>query len=220
MTQPTDQELLAALSPVDDEVKEGVEEGVFVPPKPIETKTGQFTELRLHEPSVFAFLCATQVIGKRATLESVYDSQIDLVARVAGWPKTGIEQLGSRQLDEAIEYVVKFERDARRDLDETPDFSEQLILSFDPPIDGGGRQHGEMMLREPVVAERRRFKVIEAKMTAEASFRAEIKLVEDVSGWHPAAVMRLPISKFVKAADYLTGFFTSGQAIGSSSRLT
>lgn len=65
-----------------------------------------------------------------------------------------------------------------------------------------------MKLREPSVAERRRFKAGEGSGTIEAALRAEMSLVEEISEWHRAALLRLPISKFAEAADYVTGFYT------------
>ncbi|MBF0892204.1 phage tail assembly protein [Gluconobacter sp. LMG 1744] len=183
----------------------------------------EYDRLNLCEPSLYDVLGAAQVIGKRPSLQSIYDSQIALVAKAAGVPQMVIQKLPSRALDRAVEYVTAFERGARReihdpDLQDGLDLRPEKVLIFRESIPGGGKEFSEMRLREPSVAERRRFKSGEGAGTIEAALRAEMALVEEISEWHRAALLRLPISKFAEAADYVTGFFIPGPPIGTAYR--
>lgn len=180
------------------------------------------THLTLKEPTVYQVKQAADVIGQRASSESVYDSQISLVSLVAGCSSELVNQMPTRKLDEAVAYVCSFEDNARRDMMDPDaldkvDLSPEKIIVFPRPIEGGGRSFSEMKLREPEVKDRRRFKAAEAGGTMSSIMRGEIQLVQDVSGWHPAAIMRMPISKFAEASDYLTGFFLGGQRTGKAS---
>lgn len=219
-TQPTDEEVLAIVIPAgmeDEQEDDGDDTLVIDLNPPLEVKkTGTFEELRLHEPNVYQVLCATQAMGRQATLSSVYDSQISLVARVSGLPERAVIELPATILDRAVVFVTGFEEDNRRKPDEPPETPSSYTLIFPDPIEATGRTFSEMALREPVVRERRNMKAVEAKGTPEALLQAEISLVEAVSGWPKAAVLKMPISKFAKAADYLTGFFISGPATGSA----
>lgn len=180
------------------------------------------SRLTLKEPTVYQVKQAADVIGQRATSESVYDSQIILVSLVAACSTDMVNQLPTRKLDEAVAYVCSFEDDARRNMMDPEafdkiDLSSEKIIVFPKPIEGGGRSFSEMKLHEPEVKDRRRFKAAEAGGSMSSIMRGEIQLVQDVSGWHPAAIMRMPISKFAEASDYLTGFFLGGQKAGKAS---
>ncbi|MBV1823377.1 phage tail assembly protein [Komagataeibacter oboediens] len=218
-TQPTDEEVLAVVIPADAEVEQeddGDNTLVIDLNPPLEVKkAGTFDELRLHEPNVYHVLCAAQAMGRQLTPESVYNSQIGLVARISGVPERAIIELRSTILDRAVMFVTGFEEDARRKPDEEPDTSPSFSLIFPDPIEATGRTFSDMTLREPTVRERRIMKAAEARGTPEAFLQAEISLVETVSGWPKAAVLKMPISRFAKAADYLTGFFLSGPATGN-----
>lgn len=196
---------------------ESDQDGDFITPT-ITTKDGRNWEcLFCREPSVGENLLAIRVIGKRPQLESVYASQIALLCRVTGWPQAAVDQLPSRILDEAVAYLSHFEEEARRKPDEEPDCQDTLYLSLTPPITAVNREWQEMQLREPTVAERRRFKAQEQRGTMADFLEAEINLLTDVSGWQRAAVLKMPISQFARAADYLTGFFIAGQKTGNAS---
>ncbi|WP_338086095.1 phage tail assembly protein [Gluconacetobacter azotocaptans] len=217
MNGPTDDEVMAAMSAPDERMEPEAEAGVFVPDEPVILKKGgTFTELRLREPTVFETLYAAKVIGRRATQESIYDSQIDLVARVSKWPVVAVHMLGARMLDEAVDFLSRFEQEARRPADADPDLSPSLTLQFLPPIEAVNQTFPSMSLRPPTVGERRPYKAAETRGTAEAFLQAEIDLVRAVSEWPPAAVLKMPISQFARASDYLTGFFTPGPGTGSS----
>ncbi|MFE8872783.1 phage tail assembly protein [Acetobacter persici] len=193
------------------------QEGDFYTPV-ITTKDGRtWEQLLCREPSVGECLLATRAIGKRPTLETVYASQIALLCRVTDWPQAAADQLPSRTLDAAVAYISHFEEDARRKPDEEPDCQETFYLTLTPAIAAVNREWQEMSLREPTVAERRRFKTQEQRGSMADFLEAEITLVTDVSGWQKAAVLKMPISKFARAADYLTGFFIAGQKTGNVS---
>ncbi|MBN3866454.1 phage tail assembly protein [Gluconobacter kondonii] len=219
----SDAELLEICSTGSVQDLESAEEdnGVVLLDAPVLHQGKEYERLNLSEPSLYDVLGAAQVIGKRPSLQSIYDSQIVLVAKAAGLPQVVIQKLPSRALDRAVEYVTAFERGARREMND-PDLQEGLdlrpekVLIFRKPISGGGKEFSEMRLREPSVAERRRFKSGEGAGTIEAALRAEMALVEEISEWHRAALLRLPISKFAEAADYVTGFFIPGPPTGTA----
>ena len=217
-TRPSDEEVLAIMVPVGDTGPEDDDGRTLVidldPPLDV-PKSGRFEELRLHEPNVFQVLCAAQAMGRTLTPESVYNSQIGLVARISGVPERAVIELRSTILDRAVGFVTGFEDGARRKPDEEPDLSASLTLLFPDPIEAAGRTFGDMALREPTVRERRIMKAAQARGTPEAFLQAEIALVESVSEWPKAAVLKMPISKFARGADYLTGFFIAGPETGS-----
>lgn len=217
MNTLTDAEVLCAVAEQDD--TEQVEDGVFYPDSMITTKDGaEWKELRMREPTVFHSLQAAKVIGKKPSIESIYDSQIDLVCRISGWPKVAVDQLPTRILDKAVAYASAFEENARRKPDEDAECPESLILLFSPPIEAVNQTFSEMTLREPVVSERRKYKATESRGSFADFLQAEIDLVSAISGWPMAAVLKMPISKFAKAADYLTGFFMTGHQTGNPSQ--
>ncbi|MBV1835657.1 phage tail assembly protein [Acetobacter estunensis] len=212
MNDPTDEYLDELMGGVDDAPASAVDEaqGVIRLDPPVH----DVERLELKEPSVFQVLEAARVMGYRPTVESIYDSQIELVAKVAGCSTELLRKVPTRKLDRAVSFITAFEANARRRPDQLIDgldLSPSCEISFKEPIKGGGRSFTLMTLREPRVEERRRYKAGESLGSPEAIFRAEIRLVEDVSEWTRAAVLRMPISQFAKAADYLTGFFIDGQ---------
>ncbi|PYD63977.1 phage tail assembly protein [Gluconacetobacter entanii] len=219
-TQPSDEEVLAVMVTTEDDAEPEDDDGrtlIIDLDPPLEVpKSGRFEELFLHEPSVFQVLCAAKAMGRTLTPESVYNSQIGLVARVSGVPERAVIELRSTVLDRAVGFVTGFEEENRRKPDDEPDTSPSLTLLFPDPIEATNLTFVDMTLREPTVRERRIMKAAEAKGTPEAFLQAEISLVEAVSEWPKAAILKMPISKFAQAADYLTGFFCSGQATGNA----
>ncbi|MFT9251622.1 MAG: phage tail assembly protein [Acetobacter okinawensis] len=217
MSALTDAEVLGAVAEQDD--AEQAEDGVFYPDNTITTKDGaEWKELHLREPTVFHCLQSAKVIGKKPSIESIYDSQIDLICRLAVWPKLAVDQLPTRILDKAVAYATAFEENVRRKPDEKPECPESLILLFTPPIEAVNQSFSEMVLREPVVSERRKYKATESRGSFSDFLQAEIDLVSAISGWPMAAVLKMPISKFAKGADYLTGFFMTGHQTGNPSQ--
>ena len=212
---PTDTEVMAALGQPDEELPTRTDDSVIVLDDPITLKDGrEYDELDLREPNVFHILSAAQVIGKRPNLETVYSSQIRLVELVSGWPPLATGELPSHVLDRAVAYVTHFQDEARRPDDVPPDLSPSLTLIFDEPIEAVGRTFTALDLRPPKVKERRTAQAFEARGTPEGFMLAEIALVEAIGEWPKAAVLKMPISKFARAADYLTGFFRSGLTTG------
>ncbi|GBR03127.1 phage tail assembly protein [Gluconobacter cerinus] len=216
-----DAELLEIVGSSVDEDQGAREDGLIVLDHPITEGDKEYDRINLTEPTLYHAMSASQVIGKRPTLATIYDSQIKLVALSANIPEKVVKQFPTRALDEAVSYVMAFEDDVRRpedfqisDLDLRP---EKTIL-FKVPISGGGREYSDMRLREPQVTEHRRFKAVEGGGSVQDGLKAQMQLIEDVSGWNRAALLRLPMSKFVEAADYLTGFFIAGQQTGKLSR--
>jgi len=211
----SDEEVLAGLSSEQD-VGETAKAGHYTLDTPIMVKGHDpLDRLELREPTVFDILVQARVIGKRATEQSVYDSQIALVARIGAWPLKAVYELPSSLLDEAVGYVCQFEEDARRLPDAEPDRAPELHLHLEEPVQAVMREWSDMTLREPKVEMRRRFKATQATATQEAFLQAEITLVQSVGDWPTAAVLKMPISKFATAADYLTGFFITGQGTGN-----
>lgn len=221
MNQITDAEVMGALaSEVPDDVAPDKGRLMITLDEPIKVKAGEYARLELFEPCVFHVLEASKKIGPRPDQETVYESQIDLVARVSGWPLTALYALPSRKLDEAIVFVTDFEESARRQPDEQPSHEERLVIVADREIEAVKSLWREMILREPNVAERRAFKSAQAKGNVTAFMRGEIQLVSSISGWPDAAILKMPISMFARAADYCAGFFIPGPQTGSSSALT
>ncbi|GBR21107.1 phage tail assembly protein [Asaia spathodeae] len=221
MNQITDAEAMSALADgVPDDVAPDKGRLTITLDEPIKVRAGDYTRLALSEPCVFHVLEASKKIGSRPDQETVYDSQIDLVARVSGWPLTALYALPSRKLDEAIVFVTDFEESARRQPDEPPSHEDQLVLVADREIEAVKSLWREMTLREPNVAERRAFKSAQAKGSAYAYMRGELQLVSSISGWPDAAILKMPISMFARAADYCAVFFIPGPQTGSSSAPT
>jgi len=218
MNQITDAEVMGALAgEVPDDVAPDKGRLILTLDEPIKVKAGEYARLELVEPCVFHALEASKKIGPRPDQETVYDSQIDLVARVSGWPLTALYALPSRKLDEAIVFVTDFEEGARRQPDEQPSHDDRLVIVANHEIEAVKSLWREMTLREPNVAERRAFKSAQAKGNVTAFMRGEIQLVSSISGWPDAAILKMPISMFARAADYCAGFFIPGPQTGSSS---
>ncbi len=221
MNHTTDAEVMSALA---DEV--AVDETpvpgrlIIALDEPIRVRAGEFSRLELTEPCVFHVLEASKKIGPRPDQETIYDSQIDLVARVSGWPLTALYALPTRKLDEAIVFVTDFEETARRQPEDQPNCDDRLVLVGKRDIEAVKNLWREMTLREPTVAERRVFKSAQAKGNASSFLRGEIQLVSSISGWPDAAILKMPISMFARAADYCAGFFIPGPQTGSSSAPT
>ncbi|MCE2577550.1 phage tail assembly protein [Komagataeibacter sp. FNDCR1] len=216
-TQPSDEEVLAVMVPAEGQpASTNGNDGLTVLDEPVILKDGrEFRELALGEPNVFHVLSAARVIGKRPNAESVYESQLRLVELVSGWPSLAIGDLPSDVLDRAVAYMADFQESARRPEDALPDLAPSFTLIFEPPVEATGRSFTVMELRPPKVKERRVAKAFEARGTIEGMLLAEIALVEAVSEWPKAAVLKTPISKFARAADYLTGFFITGPTTGN-----
>lgn len=217
LTNLSDEDALAAMA--QPEAGAPADDGsLIVLDDPVEWKRERFTELKLRQPVVAQVLFATRVMGKRATEVTVRDAQLDLVARVSGWPAGAIGLLPTTVQDRAILFVTDFEENARRPMDDEPDRSPELRLRLSPPVEAVGLSHSEMVLREPIGVQRRRYDVTRERGTPEVAMQAEINLVAEVSEWPMAAVLKTPISQFARAADYLTGFFIRGPRTGPISR--
>lgn len=215
----TDEEVLAAVS-LQDEARDESGPELIILDKPLEWKGEQFTELHLREPTVHQVLYSSKVMGNRATRSTAYAAQVDLVARIAAWPAAAIDLLPVTVLDRAVVYVTDFEERGRRPDSDDPDLSPEMRLILSPAIHAVGQDHREMVLREPGVAQRKAYIARSARETPEAFLQAEIDMVAAISGWPTAAVLKMPIGKFARAADYLTGFFMRGPRIGPSYQLS
>lgn len=215
--QMSDEELLMAVSSTGEGENKEAGDSLIILEVPLEEGKIEYDRLQLREPSFYDIWTASQVIGKRPTLASVYDSQIKLVSRVTNIPERVIKRLPVRVLDRSVDYLTSFE-DARRsdvNLNEADlDLRPEKVVLFETPISCSTQDYREMKLREPTVTERRRFKTVEGGGSVQDSLNAELHLLEDVSGWNRAALLRLPISKFIEAVEYLTGFFIAGQPTG------
>ncbi|QNT79444.1 Phage tail assembly chaperone protein [Entomobacter blattae] len=116
-----------------------------------------------------------------------------------------------------MRFVAAFENDNRRNLEEEPSLDPSLTLVLDSPVKTNKTEFDTMHLREPTVMERKISGVKKRNKNLRSYYDAEVQLVKDVSEWPLAAVLAMPISQFVKASDYLQGFFMSGQKTGMRS---
>ncbi|GBQ23147.1 hypothetical protein AA12717_1407 [Gluconacetobacter sacchari DSM 12717] len=214
----SDEAALAAFTQSTQSYSSPERDTMLVMVEPIEWKKQQFDCLRLREPVVAQVLFSTRAMGKRPTEVTVRDAQLDLVERVSGWPSGAVGMLQVSVQDRCIMYLTDFEEEARRPVDAEPERTPEMRLLLTVAVEATGKSHSEMVLREPVGTERRRYDVARERATPEALLQAEVNLVADVSGWPLAAVLKMPISDFARAADYLTGFFIRGPRTGPISR--
>ncbi len=181
---------------------------------PIVVKGHPYASLDLREPRVSEVKAAEELMGSLATPASVLNSEAKLVALVTGWPDEAVGELPASLLNQAAAFLETFEQRGRGLAEDGP----TLLIQLDEPVVVQKGPHGEMALREPKVAERRRAEQHLSKGVTPATSRAaEISLVTDISEWHPAAVLKMPISVFARAADFTCGFLERGRRTGAVS---
>ena len=174
-----------------------------------------YASISLREPRVSEMRASEELIGTVATPANVTDAEMRLVSLVSGYPDEVVEKLSASQHDRAVLFLTGFEPPAREEAERFP----SLELEFDPPVEIQKGVFHEMRLREPTIGERRRAEAHLAKGVTAASLRnAEISLVVDVSGWPHAAVLKMPITAFARAAVYAGGFLEHGRQTGARSR--
>ena len=164
---------------------------------PVKLGAGVFSELVLREPRVSEVQKAEAVLGGVATPESVLDSEVALVSLVSepSWPIEALQDLPVRILDQATEFVTAF-GEAR---EETA--GETLEIELATPVEVAKGSFRTLTLREPKVSERKRASQHLSKGVTTASMRRfEITLVGEITGWPQPALLKLPISTFVRAA--------------------
>ena len=175
----------------------------------------EFASLDLREPRVSEVRASEELLGGVVNPASVLESEVRLAALVSGWPEEAIRELPASLLNQAADFLGGFEARARGARLAEP----TLLIELDPPVVVQKGSFAELELREPRVSERRRAELHLTKgITVAASRAAEISLVTDVSAWPPAAVLKMPIGAFARAADYLAGFLERGRRTGASSR--
>lgn len=181
---------------------------------PIVVKGQPYASLELREPRVSEVKTAEELMGSLATPASLLNSEAKLVALVAGWPDLAVDELRASLLNQAAAFLDGFEQRGRGLNEEGP----TLLIELEEPVLVQKGPHREMSLREPKIAERRRAEQHLSKgVTASTSRAAEISLVTDISEWAPAAVLKMPISVFARAADFTCGFLERGRRTGASS---
>lgn len=184
---------------------------------PITLRGAQYDALELREPRVSEIKASEEAIGAMATPANVLEAEIRLAAMVSGWPDEAIRELPASVLNRAASFLASFEERGRGRAESGP----VLVIELDAPVEVQKGAFHEMSLREPKVSERKRAEQYLSKgITAATSRAAEISLVTDVSEWPPAAVLKMPISAFAEAADYLAGFLGLGRPTGERSRQT
>ena len=186
---------------------------------PIVHEGGTFESLELREPRVSEVQRAEEALTGAVTATSVLDSEIALVALVSGWPTEAVEELPAGILNRASEYLSRFEagEEAIRALPE----GATLEVELEEPVAVAKGSFYSMTAREPRVSERRRATIaIGARPTPAAMRRAQISLLTEISGWPQAAVMKMPIGPFSRAAGFVERFLVAGRRTGDSSRPT
>ncbi|MGL4686603.1 MAG: phage tail assembly protein [Commensalibacter sp.] len=186
--------------------------------EPISFNGAEYKELKLQEPTVNQISLSYQVMGNRTSVSAGIECQIDLLARVSGWPKEAIEELPSTKMDEATSWLDSFQADlVTNDLNNTSTPSPQFTINFDPPIELSNGDHFDTMdLQEPTIKHRKLAckQLDQYGQNASGMMQFEISLVTAVSKWSLTAVLAMPISKFCEAVKYLNSFFPNGHQTG------
>lgn len=175
---------------------------------PIEVDGTTFDKMDLSEPNVFQMIEASKVISQTPTDTDIRAYQLAMIQRVTGWPAKAIGQLPVSQEKQACAFMAQFENDNRRTVDEVSDQQDELVLTMPDTIEAGNTEWRVMTLHEPVGRQRNLYDRRASRTpTITKIYQAEVALVADVSGWKEAAVLKMPVSLFSQAADYLIGFF-------------
>lgn len=225
MSQSSDEELMSQLAGSTEEEESAEPDlGRFKLRTPIEIKGREIDSVRVTEPNVSHILSVRQAIGKKPTLASVTYSQFVLLSKAADLSIEVVKELPTSIIDRAVSYAADFEDKAwaaagewvARGIDSMP---LEKVITVKKPLSGGGKDFSEMRLSEATGSIKLDFESRLDGASDESLFRAQIHLLQVVSGWHPAAVMRLPISKFVEGVGYISAFFSDGQRNGNRSSL-
>lgn len=186
-------------------------EKVFTLETPICVKDKEYSELKLREPVVNEVILAAKVAGGKETVTAAYDSQLDLLKRVSGWPQEAIEELPVSIMDEAFAYLVSFQEEQGENVSMTGE------LEIEPAIElAGGERFTILSLKEPTVGQRKRAmkQLDQYKQNVVGALEFQVALLTEVSGWKTSVILKMPIHYFMQASQYLTRFFMTGQETG------
>ncbi|CAI3945548.1 phage tail assembly protein [Commensalibacter papalotli (ex Botero et al. 2024)] len=176
----------------------------------------EYKEINLSEPIANDVITAFKSMGNKNSGEAYYDVQIALIAKVSGIPVKALEELPTRILDEAIEYIMAFQKNNEVDCSE-----DRWEMELDKPISLSGAD-GDMIetltLQEPTVKQRKMamHQMDQYSNQVIGGFEFQVSLLTSVTGQKMATILKLPISKFFKASNYLMHFFPSGQETGEN----
>lgn len=171
-----------------------------------------YRELNLWEPIVNELIVSYKNAGEKGTTVCAYDAQILLVSSISGIPINALEAFPTRILDEAIEYLTTFQT---QNDDEIRD--DQWEMPLTSPLQlSDGSQISSLDLKEPTVKQRKEaMKKIDAHgqgIVGGLEFQAS--LLTQVTEQKLPTILKLPISDFTKATNYLMRFFPDIQKVG------
>ena len=174
-----------------------------------------YDALVLREPRVSEWRKSIEALPSRVTPAAFMESERRLLSIITTWPEGALEELPTSVLERAGRFLRGFEARGRDAVDLGP----TLTLTFDPPVEVQRGSFDELNLREPKYGERlRSIRHFDRSDTPAANMAAELSLLNDISGWHPAAVLKMPIGQFARAASFLLSFFPGGRQTGGTSR--
>lgn len=216
-----DQELLSSYegSAAPDEGQNSEASSLTIPlPEPLKSGETEITSITLREPTLYEVITAAKKVRTFPNISpvEVLEAELELVRQVSGLSDALFSKLPASVVRQARDYVVRFEEEAREQTAEQlegwgDNLPAERMFSFVPPIPGGNQSWDSMTLRSPTVGQMRPAKALLKKPSLEALFRSDELLITSVSGWPKAAVLRLPVSRYVEAAGYLNAFFPDGR---------
>ena len=187
-------------------------------PEPLKSGEAEITSITLREPTLYEVITAAKKVRNFPNISpvEVLEVELELVRQVSGLSDALFSKLPASVVRQARDYVVRFEEEAREQMAEQlegwgDNLPAERTLAFSPSIPGGNQDWGSMTLRSPTVGQMRPAKALLRKPSLEALFRSDELLITSVSGWPKAAVLRLPVSRYVEAAGYLNAFFPDGR---------
>lgn len=221
MSELSDQELLSGYEGSSDHDKGRDTEGntLTIPlPEPLKSDEAEISSITLREPTLYEVITAAKKVRTFPNISpvEVLEAELELIRQVSGLSDAVFLKLPASIVRQARDYVVRFEEEAREQIAEKiegwgDNIPAERTLSFNPPIPGGNQDWGSMTLRSPTVGQMRPAKALLKKPSLEALFRSDELLITAVSGWPKAAVLRLPVSRYVEASGYLNAFFPDGR---------
>lgn len=217
----SDQDLLSSYegSSTADEGQDAEASSLTIPlPEPLKSGETEISIITLREPTLYEVITAAKKVRTFPNISSVevLEAELELVRQVSGLSDALFSKLPASVVRQARDYVVRFEEDAREQMAEQlegwgDNLPAERTLSFSPSVPGGNQSWDSMTLRSPTVGQMRPAKALLKKPSLEALFRSDELLITSVSGWSKAAVLRLPVSRYVEAAGYLNAFFPDGR---------
>ncbi|CAI3953455.1 unnamed protein product [Commensalibacter communis] len=172
--------------------------------QPVTVGSATYSEIHLREPIVNEVI--TSFKDMNGSIASSYDAQIKLVSIACEIPIDVLEEMPTRILDEAIEYVSAFQN-----VDDGVK-TDQWDMELDSPLQLSGAD-GDVIttlsLKEPTVKQRKQamkaFDQYGQGIVGGLEF--QVSLLTQVTGEKLPTILKLPISQFTKATVYLMRFF-------------